>query len=75
VEHFINSGFGWICTHCRPENVARDTDDVSRARFLSEGEAEKDQPLSTLGLARWRDASRQVLYCPTCSIEERINTR
>jgi hypothetical protein len=73
TDHFINTGFGWVCKHCS-QRESRPQDDNSRARFLREGEAEEKEPaLSTQALARWRDASRQTLVCPRCSIEEAIN--
>jgi hypothetical protein len=71
--HFINVGYGWVCKHCSAK-VSRSQDDNTRARFLREGEAEEKEPsLSTPALARWRDATRQALVCPRCSIEEVIN--
>jgi hypothetical protein len=74
LEHFINPGYGWVCKHCIEEVETRVGPDKGRARFFSEGEAEdKEVNLSTRGLARWRDASRQVLYCPTCGVEEPVN--
>jgi hypothetical protein len=73
TEHFSNAGYGWVCKHCSAQE-SRHRDDHSRARFLSEGEAEEKEPvLSTTALARWRDATRQTLVCPRCSIEESIN--
>jgi hypothetical protein len=73
TDHFINAGYGWVCKHCSPQARGAE-DDNARARFLSEGEAEEKEPrLSTEALARWRDAARQTLVCPRCSIEEAIN--
>jgi hypothetical protein len=73
TDHFINIGYGWVCKHCSAQE-SRSQDDNSRARFLREGEAEEKEPaLSTPALARWRDATRQTLVCPRCSIEETIN--
>jgi hypothetical protein len=71
-DHFINPGYGWQCKHCNREVETRAGE--GRARFFSEGESEDKEPrLSSPALARWRDASRQILYCPRCSIEELIN--
>jgi hypothetical protein len=73
TDHFINAGYGWVCKHCSAQSV-RSEDDNACARFLREGEAEEKEPqLSTLALARWRDATRQTLVCPRCSLEEAIN--
>ncbi|HEY0405338.1 MAG TPA: hypothetical protein VGC89_06405 [Pyrinomonadaceae bacterium] len=73
TDHFINVGYGWVCKHCSAQ--VRSREDVNaRARFLREGEAEEKEPtLSTPALARWRDATRQALICPRCSLEEAIN--
>lgn len=74
IEHFINSGYGWLCKHCRNEVETRVGSEEGRARFFSEGESEdKELRLSSSALARWRDASRQTLVCPTCGIEERVD--
>jgi hypothetical protein len=74
INHFINTGFGWVCKHCSAEEEVTEAADVGRARFFIEGEAEAKEPrLSTTALARWRDATRQTLVCPLCSIEETIN--
>ena len=77
TEHFVNAGFGWTCKPCAAEFEARGnaaSDEAPRARFMTEGEAEgKDATLSSLALARWRDAARQTLFCPRCGIEERVN--
>jgi hypothetical protein len=74
VEHFINNGYGWICLHCSTEQNAHEEPDAARARFFSEGEAEEKEPhLSSRGLAKWRDSSREILYCSDCGIEERVN--
>jgi hypothetical protein len=74
LDRFINLGYGWICKQCGPNQETRAKDDVARARFFSEGEAEQKEPaLSSTGLARWRDASRQVLYCPVCGVEELVD--
>jgi hypothetical protein len=72
TEHFINLGFGWVCKHCSAEQShAPETN--GRARFMTEGEAEEKEPaLSTTTLARWRNAARDTLFCPRCSIEEVI---
>jgi hypothetical protein len=72
--HFINTGYGWVCKHCSAEEENATQDENPRARFLREGEAEEKEPVfSTHALARWRDATRQRLVCPRCSIEEAIN--
>ncbi len=43
-------------------------------RFFTEGEAEERAPkLSAPGLARWRDDSHQILFCPRCGVEEAIS--
>ncbi|HEX8747567.1 MAG TPA: hypothetical protein VF717_10230 [Pyrinomonadaceae bacterium] len=74
IEHFINPGYGWMCRHCMAEDEARGAVVGARARFLTEGEAETKEPaLSTPALARWRDATRQTLYCPQCGVEEMVN--
>jgi hypothetical protein len=74
MTHFINTGFGWVCKHCSAEESERAGQTEGRARFFSEGEAEAKEPqLSTPALARWRDATRQALVCPHCSIEETIS--
>lgn len=73
IEHFINPGYGWMCKRCMTEDEAREASGGERARFFTEGEAEtKDPALSTPGLARWRDATRQALYCPRCGVEEMV---
>ncbi len=73
TEHFINQGFGWVCRHCRAKEKAQDALE-GRARFHSEGEAEdKEARLSTVALARWRDATRRTLFCPRCGVEELIS--
>lgn len=74
IEHFINPGYGWLCKHCCSEVETRVGSDEGRARFFTEGEAEDKEPrFSTQALARWRDASRQSLFCPGCGIEEVVN--
>jgi hypothetical protein len=74
IDHFINPGYGWMCKHCMAEDEARQAPGGSRARFLTEGEAETKEPaLSTPALARWRDAARQTLYCPRCGVEEMVS--
>jgi hypothetical protein len=76
IEHFINPGYGWLCKHCLSEIDARASLSEGRARFFTEGEAEEKEPsLSTLALARWRDAAREALFCPSCGIEELVNKR
>jgi hypothetical protein len=73
TDHFINRGFGWVCRHCHPEEESPDIH-AGRARFHSEGEAEESEArLSTVALARWRDATRRTLYCPRCGVEELLN--
>ena len=74
IEHFINHGYGWLCKHCHVETETRVGPSEGRARFFSEGESEDKEPrFSTQALASWRDASRQILFCPGCGIEEEIN--
>ena len=74
MNHFINTGFGWVCKHCSAEEEVPGAEDLGRARFFIEGEAEAKEPrLSTTALARWSDATRRTLVCPRCSIEETIN--
>ncbi len=73
TEHFINRGFGWVCRHCHAEENEQEAR-AGRARFHSEGEAEeREARLSTVALARWRDATRRTLYCPRCGVEELLN--
>jgi hypothetical protein len=73
MEHFRNTGYGWTCKRCS-EAQARAAPVGSRARFFSEGEAEeRDLKLSTPALARWRDETRQALYCPRCGVEEIVD--
>lgn len=75
IDHFINPGYGWMCKHCAAEREAGVVALVKgRARFFTEGEAESKEPaLSTPALARWRDATRRTLYCPSCGIEEQVS--
>jgi len=74
IEHFINEGFGWVCKHCSAIERARASENFTRARFFSEGEAEEKEPrLSTLALARWTSPSRRALVCPRCGIEEVVD--
>jgi len=74
AEHFINRGDGWMCRCCFEESEARSPNAGGRARFFTEGEAEQREPfLSAPFRARWRDSSRQVLFCPQCDTEERMN--
>jgi hypothetical protein len=74
TDHFVNAGFGWVCKHCSPEAESHSgVSAAERARFFTEGEAEDKEPvLSTPTLARWRDATRRILVCPRCNIEEMI---
>lgn len=73
TEHFINRGFGWVCRHCLVEEDMPEARE-GRARFHSEGEAEESEArLSTVALARWRDATRRTLFCPRCGVEEMIS--
>ena len=72
--HFANEGFGWTCTRCEAER-ARETPESPRARFFSEGEAgARAAELSAPALARWRDDSRQTLFCPRCGVEEVLDS-
>ena len=75
IEHFINYGYGWMCKHCLAEmEEAGAVQELERARFFIEGEAETKEPaLSTPALARWRDAARSTLYCPRCGVEELVS--
>lgn len=74
TDHFINVGYGWMCKHCRAGDEAREDEQRTRARFLTEGEAEDKEPrLSTPALARWTDATHRTLVCPRCGIEELIS--
>jgi hypothetical protein len=74
IEHFINPGYGWMCKRCMAEDESGGAAAGARARFLTEGEAETKEPaLSSLALARWRDSSRQILYCPRCAVEELVS--
>ena len=71
MEHFINTGYGWVCVHCSPSESSPIEEVDTRGRFFREGEAEeKEMTLSTKALARWRDSSRRALVCPRCGIEE-----
>jgi len=72
MQHFRNDGYGWTCKRCSGEQE-RAAQTGPRARFFSEGEAEERAlKLDTTALARWRDATRQVLFCPRCGVEERV---
>jgi hypothetical protein len=72
LAYFINEGFGWECKRCRRQPAAPDAGELPR--FFREGEAEeKEMRLTTPALARWRDAARQILYCPNCLDEERVS--
>jgi len=74
IEHFVNAGYGWMCKRCAEDDEILSASDERRARFFTEGEAESKTPrLSTPALARWRDASRQTLYCPRCGVEEMVS--
>ena len=74
LEMFKYTVFGWICLRCSESAGSDDGEGAGLARFFSEGEAEeKDPGISTRGLARWRDASRQILFCPDCHTEERVS--
>jgi hypothetical protein len=75
TDHFINTGFGWVCKHCSPEaESGPGASPAERARFFTEGEAEDKEPvLSTPTLARWRDSTRRSLVCPRCGIEEIVS--
>ncbi len=75
IEHFVNAGYGWMCKHCAAgDEESGAASDRGRARFFTEGEAEQKEPaLSTPALARWRDSSRQTLYCPRCGVEEMVS--
>ena len=71
IDGFYFAGYGWICKNCQPlvPDGSR-----GRARAHSEGEGEQKEPrYSSPGLAKWRDAARQTLYCPGCGTEEKVN--
>ena len=69
LNDFYNSGFGWICRHCKPKGDAEESSGLSR--LMREGEGESKSPaLSTAGLAKWADPAHRVLTCPTCGITE-----
>jgi hypothetical protein len=73
MEHFRNDGYGWTCSRCNDEQERAARQQGPRARFFSEGEAEeRDLKLTTAARARWRDATRQILFCPSCGVEERM---
>ena len=73
MQHFRNTGYGWTCRHCSDEQTERAAQDSPRARFFSEGEAEeREAKLASAALARWRDEARQMLFCPRCGVEERM---
>jgi putative hemolysin len=73
MEHFRNNGYGWTCKRCSAAQPERAADRGQRARFFSEGEAEEREPrLSDSTRARWRDETRQVLYCPHCGVAEKV---
>ena len=53
---------------------ARVTEEATRARFFTEGEAEeKDPRLSIPALARWTGPTRRALACPRCGVEEMVD--
>jgi hypothetical protein len=71
IDGFYFAGFGWICKTCQPKEQ---DSSKGRARIHSEGEGEAKTPrYSSPGLAKWRDAARQTLYCPACGAEEAVN--
>jgi len=71
LDHFHNSGFGWICKHC--ETLSSAVGDGSLSRLLREGEAESKNPrLSTIALAKWTSLERDTLLCPKCGITEKV---
>lgn len=76
TEHFINDRLGWTCKRCSREQEAQQEHDAPGGelpRFFREGEAEEREPrLSSMGLARWKDETQEVLVCPGCGVEERI---
>ncbi|HEX8846774.1 MAG TPA: hypothetical protein VF791_19180 [Pyrinomonadaceae bacterium] len=74
IDHFINTGLGWVCKHCGGEMGARVQEEGTRARFFREGEAEEKEPeLSTTALARWTSPARRALFCPRCGVEEAVD--
>ena len=71
IDGFYFAGYGWICKRCQPLPVSVEP---GRARVHSEGEGEqKELHLASPGLAKWRDASRQSVFCPVCGTEEWVN--
>lgn len=73
--NFSNDGFGWICKRCDAEFEAQKPREVQQhSRLFREGEAESKQPkLSNLALAKWQNAERSTLVCPTCGIVEKVD--
>ncbi len=70
TNDFLNDGFGWKCRHCHRELKKK----AGHSRFYLEGEAESKQPrLANAALAKWADAARTTLTCPTCGISERVD--
>lgn len=71
-EHFINRGFGWVCKNCEtslPKNRSE------KSRLMNEGEAEsKTENFSSEHLAKWKDTERKILFCPNCSVAERVSS-
>jgi hypothetical protein len=76
AEHFTNEGYGWTCRRCGEPTAASHAPRANeRARFFHEGESEERDgpPLASRALARWRDdATRRILFCPLCGVEEDI---
>ncbi|MEP6787332.1 MAG: hypothetical protein ABJB40_02795 [Acidobacteriota bacterium] len=71
LDHFYNSGFGWICRRCESEQGH--AAEIRHSRIFREGEAESKNPeLSNFALAKWVDITRRALTCPRCSITEPV---
>lgn len=71
LEHFYNSGFGWVCRYCEKQ-LEEEGDRPSR--LMAEGEAESKTPrLSTKALAKWADPEQRTLVCPRCGVTELID--
>lgn len=71
LDHFVNRDYAWFCKDCLADNETRARETGARNRFLV-NEA-RDDSSSPPEMARWRDASHQILVCPRCQIEERVS--
>lgn len=71
IGNFYNEGFGWICRPC--ERDLANVDKQRHSRVFREGESESKSPkLSSVALAKWTDATRRFLTCPSCGITEPV---